>query len=85
MPEADKLLGVSLTRLTLGREEDSNDPTMIGYNHSLRKNNQQHQCQDISTGAVGPNGVQSAPCWCCSQVTLGSQRAVDVGVANAIV
>ena len=36
----------------------------------------------IGTGAVGPNGVQSAPCWCPSQVTLGSRRAIEVGITQ---
>ena len=40
VPDAGKLLGVSLTRLTPGGEENSNDPTIIGYNHSLHKTNQ---------------------------------------------
>ena len=29
--EASELLGVSLTRLALGGEENSSDPTLIGY------------------------------------------------------
>ena len=40
VPDAGELLGVSLTRLALGGEENSSDPTMIGYNHSLHKTNQ---------------------------------------------
>ena len=42
VPEAGELLGVSSTRLAPSGEENSSDPTMIGYNHSLHKTNQQH-------------------------------------------
>ena len=40
LPEAGELLGVSLTRLKPGGEENSSDPNMIGYNHSSHKINQ---------------------------------------------
>ena len=63
----------------LGGEENSSDPTMIGYNHSSHKIVSTALVSDISTGAVGPNGVQSAPCWCHSQVMLGSRRVVAPG------
>ena len=42
MLKAGELLGISPTRLTPGGEENSSDPTMIGYNHSLHKTNQQY-------------------------------------------
>ena len=40
VPEAAKLLGVSLTRLALGGKENSSDPNLIGYSHSSHKINQ---------------------------------------------
>ena len=42
VPEVGRLLGVWLTRLASGGEENSSDPIMIGYNHSSHKINQQH-------------------------------------------
>ena len=54
--EAGKLDGASSTRLAPGGEENSGDPTMIGYNHSLHKTNQQHECQTSERGLLEPMG-----------------------------
>ena len=42
--EAGDPLGVLSTRLALGGEENSSDPTMIGYKQLLHKTNQLHWC-----------------------------------------
>ena len=57
VPEAPELLGVSSTRRALGGEENSSDPTMIGYNHSSHKINQQHWCRTSIQGLWDPMGL----------------------------
>ena len=56
VPDDGKLLGVLSTKLAPGGEENSGDPTMIGYNHSSCKINQLHQCRTLAQGLWDPMG-----------------------------